>query len=143
MMALKPTSSDNGARALKANLRLLWTFINLKNRINNRNILQSTKYTTVYRVWDGIKAFEEGGSWTTDDPRDMQDWRNELAVRLEWNDGTYLTIGRIHVNDYTISIIEPVYDPRAGRLLEGGATEIFPAGNATIYLIERGLSFDG
>jgi RHS repeat-associated protein len=62
---------------------------------------------TVYRVFDGDKARQDGQSWSFEDPKKMKDWRDRLAVYPAWNSGTSVVEGTIRVRDLESGKITP------------------------------------
>ncbi|HYC98003.1 RHS repeat-associated core domain-containing protein, partial [Brevundimonas sp.] len=64
----------------------------------------------VYRVCSqNDDPCREGTYWTPEDPREMADWRDRLAVYPGWNSGEYLAIGQV-----------TFWDLRTGRVQVSG-----------------------
>ena len=93
-------------------------------------------------MWRGPSP-EEGKFWTLDDPREMDDWRDELAVPPSFgNTGAYLTIGIADPDTFFAGTIGSETDDETGKRYNGGASELFFDDGATIIIIESKIPFN-
>lgn len=69
----------------------------------------------VYRVFDswtrGKGAYEFGRSWGPQDPSQMQNWRDTLAVYPAWNKGTYYIKGYVTYLDLVSGRVQHTNNP--------------------------------
>ncbi len=146
-------TAGDGGRWVAGRIAAAATALGLAGDTITRNTRESVRIP-VYRVFGGEQATQHGrnprgSSWTLEDPRQMENWRDRLAVYPGWNAGTHLVQGYITMQDIADGNVLPGLGPNStagpqerselygGGPYAGGGNEIIIRNSATTVKQQR------